>query len=263
MRALSTDFLLREQFVTDPAGMFGDYVGGKALSPEATSASNHLLYAIVSNPQMLGWVQNLADGGADSDLSDASIARSLVTAVSKSGDEAVVSSLIKFGSSGETSIQPALGLVRNLALALRGAGRRAGTEFTPGTGTNVSPGTGANVSPASGTEATPGTGTNVSPSTGTNVSPGTGTNVSPGTGTNVSPASGTEATPGTGTNVSPGTGTNVSPGTGTNVSPGTGTNVSIGGIFGRFGEFQVILASLVDYANELRRAGALTETGFE
>jgi len=39
--------------------------------------------------------------------------------------------------------------------------------------------------------------------------------------------------------------------------------VSIGGIFGRFGEFQVILASLVDYANELRRAGALTETGFE
>ena len=272
LRALSTDFLLREQFVTDPAGLFTDYMGGAPLSAEATNAVNDLVYAVVSNPQTLEWLGTLAAGETDGGLSDDALARGLAVAASRSGDEAVVSSLIKFGSADTLSIAPALGVLRGIALGVRGVGGRAGTEFTPGTGTNVTPGTGTNFTPGNRTRSTPETGTEFTPGTGTEFTPGTGTEFTPGT--EATPGTGTEFTPGAGpavaggTNVSPGTGTNFTPGTGTNVSPGTGTNVSPGtevspgGIVGRFGEFQVTLDALVDFARQVRRAGALTETGF-
>jgi hypothetical protein len=35
-----------------------------------------------------------------------------------------------------------------------------------------------------------------------------------------------------------------------------------GAIFGRWGELQVTLQALVEYANQLRQAGVLTEVGF-
>jgi hypothetical protein len=130
-----------------------------------------------------------------------------------------------------------------------------GTEMTPGTGTGgteMTPGTGTG-----GTEMTPGTGTG-----GTEMTPGTGTGgteMTPGTGTG-----GTEMTPGTGTGTesSPGTGTESTPGTGTESTPGTGTEASLGAVFGRdFGQLQVTLQSMINFAVQLRRSGALFDVG--
>lgn len=55
-KAMASDFLLREQFVTDPAQILAEYVNGDRLSPAKSAVNNLLLYAVVSNPAMLRWI---------------------------------------------------------------------------------------------------------------------------------------------------------------------------------------------------------------
>ena len=62
-RALSSDYLLREQFVTDPAQILTEYVSGERLDPNAAAAANHLVYAVVSSPGLLKWVQSAGTKG--------------------------------------------------------------------------------------------------------------------------------------------------------------------------------------------------------
>jgi hypothetical protein len=74
---------------------------------------------------------------------------------------------------------------------------------------------------------------------------------------------GTEISPGPGTDISPGgvfAGTEMSS-PGTEISPGPGTDMSPG----RLGavDFRVTLDSLVEFATELRRAGALNALRFK
>ncbi|MFH8627912.1 hypothetical protein ACH4A8_39515, partial [Streptomyces vietnamensis] len=57
-RAMSTDLLLREQFVTDPAQILAEYVDGSRLSPQRASAVNQLLYAVAANTDVLLWLRN-------------------------------------------------------------------------------------------------------------------------------------------------------------------------------------------------------------
>src|SRR5271166_6033414 len=56
-KAMSTDFLLREQFVTDPAQILFEYVSGAQLAPEKASINNQFLYAVMSNARMLRWIR--------------------------------------------------------------------------------------------------------------------------------------------------------------------------------------------------------------
>ncbi len=60
-RAMSTDFLLREQFVTDPAQVMSDYLRGTTLSAERAVVTNQLVYSIMSNRRLLGWLRDYAD----------------------------------------------------------------------------------------------------------------------------------------------------------------------------------------------------------
>lgn len=59
-KALSTDFLLREQFVTDPAQIMAEYVTGSSLPEDAADVSNQMLYAVVSNGSFLRWMVRYA-----------------------------------------------------------------------------------------------------------------------------------------------------------------------------------------------------------
>jgi hypothetical protein len=276
-QALSGDFLLREQFVTDPAGILTEYVHGKALEPESATAANQLLYAVVSNPEMFTWLRQQAGRGGGGGSSSRAMAADFAGAVQRHGDRAIVASLIRCGTGEPGTTAAALDLLKAVASVIGGPIRRLpgdGTEFTPGTGTEFTPGPGTEFTPGTGTgtEVSPGTGTEFTPGTGTGteVSPGTGTEFTPGTGTEFTPGTGTgtEVSPGTGTGteVSPGTGTGteVSPGTGTGteVSPGTGTGTEVSpGKLPQFGQLEVAVRSLVEFANELRAAGALIETG--
>jgi hypothetical protein len=59
-RAMSTDFLLREQFVTDPAQVLHKYVEGVELPPQKASVTNQLLYSVLSNRKLLDWLKAYA-----------------------------------------------------------------------------------------------------------------------------------------------------------------------------------------------------------
>jgi hypothetical protein len=56
-KAMSTDFLLREQFVTDPAQILFEYLRGARLTPEKAAINNQLLYSVMSNPHLLRWIR--------------------------------------------------------------------------------------------------------------------------------------------------------------------------------------------------------------
>jgi len=56
-RAMSTDYLLREQFVTDPADIAAEYVYGARPSPQRASIINQLVYSVMANGKLLDWLR--------------------------------------------------------------------------------------------------------------------------------------------------------------------------------------------------------------
>lgn len=253
-RALSTDYLLREQFITDPVRIVADYIMDAPIPAGAADTSNQLVYAVMSNRRLYDWLSRYGSDRQSEVPSRHEFAIHFARAVADSGDDVAVLALIRAATDDRDHFTLETDVLRAIAAAA-GSLVRQGTEFTPGTGsTNVSPGT--NVTPGSiasvgemvrvlevvqrtvegnpglvsaGTEFTPGTG-------GTNVSPGT--NITPGSIGSVGEivrvlqaarrivlgrsgvfSSGTEFTPGTG-------GTNVSPGT--NITPGSLGSIPVG-----------------------------------
>ena len=210
-RALSSDYLLREQFVSDPARILADYVLDERVSEDLADTANQLLYVVVSSPRLASWLTSYALQLKSTVPSPQAFTRNFAQAVSTCGDDLAVLALIHAATRERDHFSLQADLLRAVAVALgisRG-GATSGTEVTPG--------------PGPGTDVTPG------PGPGTEVSPGGGripiremTRVlqiiqrvirgNPGVF-----SSGTEVTPG------PGPGTDVTPG------PGPGTEVSPGG----------------------------------
>jgi hypothetical protein len=208
-RALSSDFLLREQFVSDPARTFAEYVLDERVGEDLAETANHLLYAVVSSQRLAQWLISSARQGKGKVPSRHAFATSLAQAVAKSGDDAAVLALIHAAASTNDHFSLQADLLRAIAVALGGhrGGGSSGTESTPG--------------PGPGTDQTPG------PSPGTEVSPGR--TIAFGEVAQVIATiqrvirgnprvftSGTESTPGPG----PGTDQTPGPSPGTEVSPG-------------------------------------------
>ena len=138
-KAMSTDFLLREQFVTEPSQVLSEYVNARKLDPEQAEAGDHLIYSVMSNQPLLSWLRDYSrqQGGVVpprskfmSDFSRAVIAH---------GGHHVVLALAK--SSADK--QDVLGVFESFLPILFNTfagGRRAQTEMTTGhtTGTMVS-----------------------------------------------------------------------------------------------------------------------------
>jgi hypothetical protein len=59
-RAMSGDFLLREQFVTDPVQVLWEYVHGSPLPTEQAAYANQLIYGAFANPQFRQWLWSYA-----------------------------------------------------------------------------------------------------------------------------------------------------------------------------------------------------------
>ena len=274
-KALASDYLLREQFVTDPSQILTEYVRGKRLDSTAAAAANHLVYAVVSNPGLYRWLSSYARTSGD-EVSQDQFLRDFARALARDGDEQTQLAVLRAASEPKNLFSVQARVLRGLISVLRGSGGPgsvfAGTEMSS-PGTEMSPGqafrTGTEMS-SPGTEMSPGqafrTGTEMS-SPGTEMSPGQfrtgtemsspGTEMSPGqvfrTGTEMS-SPGTEMSPGqfrTGTEMSS-PGTEMSPGQafrtgtemsspGTEMSPGqfrTGTEMSSPGTEMSPGQFR-------------------------
>jgi hypothetical protein len=251
---MSTDFLLREQFVTDPSQVLSEYVRGARLAPEQASVANQLLYAVLATPRLLAWLRAYSLRNRGRPISRERFAADFGRAVVEHGGSHVVLALMR----GAAEPQSMLAFEQDVVhVILQGfdldhhpqadgeGGGGGGTDpFTGGaeggpghTSTGTNPGTGTG-------DTDPGTGTGTG---GTEMSTGTGTGgteMSTGTG-------GTEQSTGTGTG-----GTEQSTGTGdTEQSTGTGTDSD----FGLFGSRYAMLTleALTQYAIQLRSIGAL------
>ena len=257
-KAMAGDFLLREQFVTDPSQIAAEYVTGERLGRKRATAANTILYAVLSSPKLLPWLSEYA-AGLDGDLqSDRRFVAELGAAVARSGDECVVGALIRGSLANEPVIDVAVVMLQQLFGSGGVAATGPGSAFEPAAdaGTDMSPGTMA----SPGTEPSPGTwhspaltdfeaadaGTEMSP--GTMASPGT----EPSPGTWHSPALTDFLASDPGAEISD-VGTEMSPGT--MISPGTGTEMSGGHASGPIAE--AVLVALVEYARQLRASGAL------
>jgi hypothetical protein len=60
-RAMAHDYLLREQFITNPAQATAEYVYSKTLPPAKATAINQLFYSVISNHKLLGWLRKYSN----------------------------------------------------------------------------------------------------------------------------------------------------------------------------------------------------------
>jgi hypothetical protein len=150
-KAMSADFLLREQFVTDPAQILAEYVGGESLPPEIAAAANQLLYAVLSNPGLLKWVREYAIARRGAPVSGDTFARDFSRAVAHHADEEVLLGLIRGASESRDFFTAQSSLLRAIITALGDSAGSvfAGTEMSPGPSGTEHSGTGG------GTERTP------------------------------------------------------------------------------------------------------------
>jgi len=59
-RAMDTDVLLRDQFVTDPSQVISEYVSSARLQPQSAIELNRIIYSIMANRPLLEWLHSYA-----------------------------------------------------------------------------------------------------------------------------------------------------------------------------------------------------------
>ncbi|MEV6582299.1 hypothetical protein AB0M92_29495 [Streptomyces sp. NPDC051582] len=230
---MSADLLLREQFVTDPAQILSEYVGGSRLSPQEASVFNQLIYSVASDAEVLAWLRGYVVERRDTPVSRDRFVVDLGRAVAERKSAHVVIALLRFALEGKDlsgAVDEALVQIVD-DCGIFGGERASGTETSTGT--------------AFGTE-----------KSGTHISTGP---LASGTETSTGTAFGTEKS---GTHISTrplASGTETSTGTqfGTQVS---GTQVSSAvSLFD--GHYVPALEALVEYSVRLRDRGVLESVG--
>jgi hypothetical protein len=101
-KAMAADFLLREQFVTDPVRVLGEYVNSDPIDPDAIAVGNALVYSVVSNRALVGWLHAFTVRHLESPPTNEDFVAEFSKAVVAAGADDVVASLIGFASSGKT-----------------------------------------------------------------------------------------------------------------------------------------------------------------
>ncbi len=141
-KALSSDFLLREQFVTDPSQVLGEFVLGERPSAEAGDVTNQLVYAVMSNPGLRDWMGAYARHKQGATPARDEFAHAFAKAVADHGDDVTVLALIR-GASGENDHFALQADLLRSFVGLIGSGRvsTGGTEMS-GPGTEQTPGPG-------------------------------------------------------------------------------------------------------------------------
>jgi hypothetical protein len=250
-RAMSADYLLREQFATDPTQVFCDYVFADRAPGVETETANQLIFSVFSNPHLRRWMGAYSRRLGGRSPSRHVFASQFASAVAASRDPLVALALVRGTAADRDLFELQADFFRAVLAAMGRGSVASGTEMSPGTATEISPGTATEMSPgitsfglAERLAAELASATRFAAelrrveAEGTEMSPGGGTEMSPGGGTEMSPGAlrlaealsaalqraerfsvqlvraneGTEMSPGTATEISPGTATEMSPG---------------------------------------------------
>ena len=256
-RAMSHDYLLREQFITDPAQVLADYAEGETLPEQRASVSNQLVYSILANKHMRRWLRDYAADHQHTTPTRTEFMTAFGNAVIEHGDHHIVLALIR--SSIERESPFALGGEEQAMLftssPIFASGFLVSTDHRTMNDSNST----QNFEHSSATIGTgPGTdeGTEVGTDTGTHTGTDTGTNTGTDTGTNT----GTD----TGTNTGTDTGTNTGTHEGTDEGTHTGTDNSEYDPYRGQEYVRITIEALVQYALTLEARGvlAISEEGF-
>ena len=158
-KGMSTDFLLREQFVTDPAQILFEYLRSARLAPEKAAINNQLLYSVMSNPHLLRWIRGYVLRHRAIDTFRPSPNKDFARAVVQHGAYPVVLAMMR-SSLAEQAFVNIDKVFETILRSSLFADSDDNTNIDPTTrGTNVDPTTpGTNVDPT-----TPGT--NIDPTT--------------------------------------------------------------------------------------------------
>jgi hypothetical protein len=202
-RALASDFLLREQFITDPAQIASEYINGKRIAPEASAAMNYLIYSCLANNYLISWLRDYAMRSDGKAITQQNFVREFSTAVVEQRAHHVVAALAHFALHDTARIQ----LDDNWLQVIFGRWHRFGEDgtddATDSTGTDDTGTDSTDSTDSTGTDdATDSTGTDDNTdSTGTDDatdSTGTDDNTD-STGTTGTDSTGTDSTDSTGT----------------------------------------------------------------
>ena len=284
-RAMSTDVLLREQFITDPAQIASEYVYGTSIAPEKANSLNHFIYAVAASPRLLTFLRDYSAQHRGRPPPRAALVKDLSIGIQRFADHRVILSLMTQERAVTTVDTAWLRVIFGQSIFGEGVNAVTGVTGTGITGTAVT-GTGVTGTGVTGTGVT-GTGVTGTGVTGTGVT-GTGVTGTGVTGTGVTGTgitgtgitgtdatgtlTGTDATgTGTGTDATgTGTGTDATgTGTGTDATGTDATGTDSGtsefgaGDFGIFWspDAAVTLEGLIQHATQLLRSGALDHVG--
>jgi hypothetical protein len=233
-KAMAADFLLREQFVTDPAQIMAEYILCDSLPRATADLANRFLYSVLANHKLRHWFGTFAADHAGSAVTRKAFLLEFGHAVARHGDEPIIFALMQSSMERDrpTGFRAFEWLIVSLAsvvgIAERARGSVVASSPTGGSPTGGSP--------------TGGSPTGGSPTGG---SP-TGGSPTGGSPTGGSPTGGSP-TGGSPTGGSP---------TGGSPTGGSPTGGSV--IFSHLPDYVLVaLNELVGYAEELREAGAL------
>ncbi|GAP52502.1 uncharacterized protein SAZU_7379, partial [Streptomyces azureus] len=147
-RAMATDLLLREQFVTDPAQILSEYVDGQQISPQRSSALNQLIYAVAVDTDVLRWLRSYVLTNQETPVSRDRFMVEFGRAVTENRSLPVVLALLRFSLEKEdiAAVDESLVYILNNCgmfheEQLSGTEMSTGTQFgTETSGTHMSTG---------------------------------------------------------------------------------------------------------------------------
>ena len=140
-RAMSSDFLLREQFVTDPAQILSEYVYSRKLPPDDTAPINHLIYSVMANRGLVNWLRDRAFQPRSQMQSGRGFLADFSRAVVRHGNHNVVQALVRNPGVGAAAMAFDGGLLSEILRTVLGfedgTDRSPGGEGTKQSGTHV------------------------------------------------------------------------------------------------------------------------------
>lgn len=103
-QAMSHDFLLRQQFITNPVHALSEYVYGTQISSERASVSNQLIYAVLSDRELLTWLHFYASEHRDNVPSGVEFVKDFAHAIVDHGGHHTVMALIRSSAEGNSLV---------------------------------------------------------------------------------------------------------------------------------------------------------------
>jgi hypothetical protein len=187
-RAMATDGLLQEQFITDPSMILAEYVYGAPLDRADAQLSNLLVHSVFANDRLLTWLYGYAAQTPSVENTRSQLVAAFSNAAVHHGAAHAVYAIVRSAEEGRPILRDRsalLDIVFNRAFLGEGVSIFGDTDggTDTGTETGTEPGTETGTEPGTETGTEPGTETGTEPGTETGTEPGTETGTEPGTET--------------------------------------------------------------------------------